>query len=429
MSHYGEEKVAMALKRKYYWPGMSKDLKRWLKACETCMKFKDRAGGGKHPLKKEIHGEKWSKIQMDIIGPFKKSDYDEKMGTGGNQYCLVVIDLFTKWAEGYPLRCHTAEVVAETLASGWYAQHRQPDVLQSDGAPEFVGEVMDALAVVLGYEKGNTNPYRPQSNGLVERMNRTLKQQLSCLCEGNPNHWDKMVPYVFSAYRCCTQKSTGLTPYLMVYGEERKLPVDLQYEVPNHCLDFPCAVSYVEQVRKMIRFAGEFARRRLGLVAVYQKTAYDNRARPREFEPGDVVFRFDHSTGRSKIGQYWDGPYVVTKKKDCTYWLKTALGEEKFHVDYLRPWLNRKGNIRVVNLYRAAEYKRQMKAGVEILVVDSRGRVVPGKDCPQVTLTKYEDYGLGPAKKRRQKWKCLVLDEQEMDERKWIPIKTRRKAI
>lgn len=114
VGHFGKEKILLTMKQKYYWPGMVNDIDNWCRACKPCARMKDKWGLGKIPLKKEIHGECWSRIGMDIIGPFPESE-DRGNGRGRNKYVLVVVDFFTKWAEGYPLVDHTAETVADTL--------------------------------------------------------------------------------------------------------------------------------------------------------------------------------------------------------------------------------------------------------------------------------------------------------------------------
>ena len=421
VGHYGIEKVLLTMKQKYYWPGMANDIENWSKACESCTRNKDKSDIGRIPLKKELHGERWSRIAMDVIGPFPESE-DRGNGRGRNNYCLVVVDFFTKWAEGYALVDHTAETVAETLIENWLSQHGCPDSLQSDGAPEFVGSVLNNLAAVYDYERLKTLPYRPQSNGQVERMNRTLLQQLSCLCMNNAEKWDQLIPHIFSAYRCCVQKSTGLTPFYMVYGSEMKLPVDLRYQIPKHQLDFPCAISFVENIRRNMKFAGDFARKKLELVAQYQKRGFDSRARERFFEPGDLVFKFDPPSAQKKIGPKWDGAYEILDHTGAgTYKLRSAVGTEKFHVDYLKPVFSPDGNIRITNLWRAPEYRRQMSLGIEFLKFDKKGRVMPGKDCPATARRRYEEFGALVGPKRRTRWVALNLDEQGMNTRPWTP--------
>ena len=118
------------------------------------------------------------------------------------------------------------------------------------------------------------------------------------------------------------------------------------------------------------------------------------------------------------MGARWDGPYIVVRRISGTYLLQTATGVQKFHVDYLRPWLNRKGNIKTVNLVRAAEWQRQQAVGMEILKVDDLGRVSPGKDCPELTRNKFLAC-LEMVPRRRLKWSPVLIKDEEFGSRKW----------
>ena len=98
--------------------------------------------------------------------------------------------------------------------------------------------------------------------------------------------------------------------------------------------------------------------------------------------------------------------------------LRTATGIQKFHVDYLRPWLNRRGNIKTVNLVRAEEWQRQQAVGIEILRVDDLGRVSPGKDCPEMTRSKFQ-LCREIAPRRRLKWAPVKIKDEEFGSRAW----------
>lgn len=80
---------------------------------------------------------------------------------------------------------------------------------------------------LLGIEKNKTTPYHPQSDGLVERFNRTLGQMLSIFVSENFNDWDDLLPCLLMAYRATEQKSTKCSPNLMMFGRETNFPFDL----------------------------------------------------------------------------------------------------------------------------------------------------------------------------------------------------------
>lgn len=408
VGHYGVNQVSRRLKQRFYWPGMENDIYRWVRACDDCSRRKDKSGQGRSPLTKELHGRRWSKISMDVLGPFPIS-------ARGNKFVLVVIDHFTKWTEAYTLPDHTAQTCAYALATNWFAMHGSPFKIQTDGAPEFMSRMLRELADVYQIEKIHSNPYRPQSQGMVERMNRVILAQLSCLVRDDISRWDDMIPLVMSAYRACVHQSTGVSPYYMVYGEEMRMPADIKFGIGDNGLDFPCRVAYMEGIRRNLRRAWEYARAQLDFTAVRQKEYYDRRARPRRFEDGDVVFRFCPPKAQRKTGPKWDGPYIVLRLiGGNTYELKTATGIIRYNGDLLKHCFGRNGMVNVVNLYRTPEYLAQIKLGIVIIKMNSYGQCVPGKDCPQKLLDLVEEYGIVPAPRPRARYNPVTILPEDL---------------
>ena len=76
-----------------------------------------------------------------------------------------------------------------------------------------------------------TSRDNPQADGLAERMVQTLKQSLRrCLLDqtwGLP--WDEILPYVAMGYRISKQRSTGYSPYFLLYGREPIFPSTIQH--------------------------------------------------------------------------------------------------------------------------------------------------------------------------------------------------------
>lgn len=96
----------------------------------------------------------------------------------GNRYILVVEDYFTKFAALYALPNQTAHVVARSLFEDYVLVHGVPEILHSDQGRQFEAEVIQSLCQWLGIKKTRTTAYNPKSDGMVERHNRTLIDQL-----------------------------------------------------------------------------------------------------------------------------------------------------------------------------------------------------------------------------------------------------------
>lgn len=86
---------------------------------------------------------------------------------------------FPKWKEAYAVPNHTAMTVADKLLTEFICRYGTLRQIHTYQGREFESELFIALCKKLGIEKTRTKPYRPQSNGLVNRFDRTLIQILS----------------------------------------------------------------------------------------------------------------------------------------------------------------------------------------------------------------------------------------------------------
>ena len=240
-------------------------------------------------------------VALDICGPFVETKH-------GNVYILVLSDYFTKWTEAYPIPNHTAFTVADCVVTQFIARFGVPQVIHTDQGSEFESQLMHALCNLLDIQKTKTSPYQSQSDGLVERINCTIKRMLKCVVNEAKDDWDNHLPYVMMAYRASVQESTKCTPNLLMLGRETNWPVDLMFQKHNP-LSEQCPIRYIEWVKAATQQAFEFVRDKLGRAAQHQKKLYDRRKKTPKFEVGDWVWRI--VPARQKIDMKWHGPYLV----------------------------------------------------------------------------------------------------------------------
>ncbi len=110
-------------------------------------------------------------VAVDILGPFPESNQ-------GNIYILVVGDYFTRWMEAFAIPNQEATTVARILTQEVFCRFSPPEQLHSDQGRQFESELIAEVCKLLGIAKTRTTPYHPQSDGLVERFNRTLLSML-----------------------------------------------------------------------------------------------------------------------------------------------------------------------------------------------------------------------------------------------------------
>jgi len=336
--HLGIQRTVARVQQRFYWPGCSLDVARWCAACPQCAARKGKPAPGRAPMTTVKSGAPFDRIALDILDTHRPT-------VAGNRYILVVSDYFTKWTDAFPLRRHTARLVAKLVVNRWFLYHGTPKQIHSDQGAEFESRLFRQLANMLGSTKVRTSPYRPQSDGQVERMNRTILNMLSAFVSDRINDWDEHLGFALSAYRSSVHASTGCTPFAMVYGREQNLPVDLMYPTAAETGPQPqCGPEYVEWVRRALAASHNFARAHLDKAAVRQKRGYDAHAkeRPGFKENEKVRYYYPPCLQGNKFAKPWIGPFTIIKKvTDVDYRIRRDSQPDRVlvtHVDNLKPY-------------------------------------------------------------------------------------------
>ena len=214
--HLGVSCTYARLAMHYYWPGMSDFVPDHIQACIKCLARKSPINR-REPMGHVPVSGKWERVAMDILDITTVSDR-------GNRYILVVADYFSKYTEAYPLPDKSARSVADMLIERWMSKYGFPLTIHSHQGREFKNKVIHDISRVMCAMKTKTTPYHPQSDGLVERFNRTVISMLSMFVTPEKTNWDDLLPFLMLAYNTSVHASTGHTPFRVVFGEECNLP-------------------------------------------------------------------------------------------------------------------------------------------------------------------------------------------------------------
>eukprot|EP00731_Ephydatia_muelleri_P038438 Em0760g4a len=182
--HLGEAKTLNRLRERFYWPGYSEDAVEWCKTCPTCAARKNPSRKSRAPLQSVTAGYPLQLVAVDIVGPLTPSKTE-------NTYILVASDYFTRWVEAYAIPNQEAVTVANKLVDEFFCRFSVPEQLHSDQGRQFEANVMQEVCRLLQIDKTRTTPYHPQSDGLVERFNRTMLAMLASTVEEDPSNWEQ----------------------------------------------------------------------------------------------------------------------------------------------------------------------------------------------------------------------------------------------
>ncbi|MBW0522831.1 hypothetical protein O181_062546 [Austropuccinia psidii MF-1] len=108
--------------------------------------------------------------------------------SGRWKYMVVARDDFSGWPETVGLVKLTAKAVSEWFTSEWICRYGSPKEVTVDGGPEFGKELQDAVKKA-GSRIRVTTPYYPESQGMVERGHKQLKDALVKMCGQNGGKW------------------------------------------------------------------------------------------------------------------------------------------------------------------------------------------------------------------------------------------------
>ena len=228
MGHQGIDKVYQRTLKRFELPGMKKASEKWVTACLSCQKVKN-------PKKMRLSLQS---IESSEFNEVVQIDHQRScMTDSGYNHVLGMIDPFTKYAEIVPCITASAEKTCDHLINTWIARHGCPMTFQSDNGTAFVGELTKELMRRLQMAQAHSTTYHPQTNGLVERKNRTLVSMLRVYCSRYMTDWDRYLPQVMGAYNSTKHSTTGVSPHMMLTGHDKSLRLTFfypEYEGKKH---------------------------------------------------------------------------------------------------------------------------------------------------------------------------------------------------
>ena len=219
--HLGVKKVKAALLRRVLWPMLHKDVVQWCLSCDTCQRNRKNKASKAPMMEVPVLAVPFEKVAIDLVGPFERAK-------SGHRFVLTCIDLASRYPEAIPLRAATAEDVAEALLE-IFSRHRLSRTILSDQGHNLTGKLMTQLCERLHIEKIQTSPYHPESNGCVERLHGTLVPMLKKAADSK-FQWPLQLKFCLFAIRSTPNRSTGFSPYEVVYGTTMRTPVDLMVD-------------------------------------------------------------------------------------------------------------------------------------------------------------------------------------------------------
>ena len=280
-------------------------------------------------------------LNMDCIGPI------EPPSAQGHRYCLCIVDNCTRWPTVFALKSLTARAVCDALIE-LFTNVGVPSKVISDNGTNFSSQLTQELLRRLGCSPVFATPGHPQASGLVERFNKTCKDMLFHVIQQHGRQWHRVIPLAVWALREVPNATTGVSPYMLVYGRLPRGPLAVLKESWTDQRDVSADLgkpveSYMTDLRARLKKAADWAE----LHARHGQEVYTHnhnlRSRDKRFDEGDkVIVLDDDATG--KLCKRWQGPATVVRIKSPYSYL-VDMGDGR--VRHVHANKMRKFNVRV----------------------------------------------------------------------------------
>ena len=213
-SHPGATKMKMLARSYVWWPRIDSEIELMVKACPGCQSVqKEQSAVFLHPW--EHTARPWERIHLDFAGPFR------------GKYFLVVVDSHSKWPEVITMHDITSQATILELAK-IFARWGNPVQLVTDNGAQLTSKEFEDFLTRQGIKHIRTAPYRPQTNGLAERMVQTVKNCLKAyLSGGDQRPLELQLASFLLQYRNTPHSTTGVAPVEAMLGRKMRTRLDL----------------------------------------------------------------------------------------------------------------------------------------------------------------------------------------------------------
>ncbi|UYV63268.1 hypothetical protein LAZ67_2003589 [Cordylochernes scorpioides] len=257
----------------------------------------------------------FERIGIDFVGPMPTTKNRKK-------WIIVLTDYYTRYAETRAVSEATVKEVSKFLVEDIFLLHGASQYLISDRGSQFTSNLMKEVMKMCKIKHCFTTSYHPQTNGLTERLNRTLLNMLSMYVNTDQKNWDEILPFITHAYNTTIQETTGYSPFFLMYGREptsllddSNISVDIDKddydEYIKHHLD------KIDRARKLVINNTIKTQER-------KKKNYDKKHMERSYELGELVAVWTpiRKIGKcEKLLRKYFGPYRILKKMSSVNYL------------------------------------------------------------------------------------------------------------
>ncbi len=343
-AHTGIRGMRRLLNSRFVWPGIHGDIVKFVKSCDVCLRTNQAGNKKALMVERSILTVPFESVAIDLVGPLPK-------GKRGAKYMLTYVCMASRWPEAIPMRTASAEEAAQCLIQ-IISRTSIPLKILSDRGTVFLSKLMSALCSMLGIDAIQTSPYRPQSNGVVERLHGTLKPMLDKAVDAGFD-WVEFLPLALFALRQIPNRDLGYSPHMIVFGREAVGPLDMLYSgwMEKH-LGNVDVEEWLIRLNDQLAMIHDFASATEANAIDSRVCTYNKGKCDRVLNVGDKVLM--RIPGRhSALQASWEGPYSITDRVSKVTF-KVSKGKNHptrlAHINNLKSYLDRPLSVKAVTL-------------------------------------------------------------------------------
>ncbi|GKA93817.1 reverse transcriptase domain-containing protein [Tanacetum coccineum] len=289
--------VAKALRTGYYWPTMHRDARTLIRACQDCQVHKPVPRNPQQKLTPITSPWPFYKWGIDIAGPFPE-------GPGKVKFLIVAMDYFTKWIEAKPVATITGNQIKKFVWDNIVCRFGLPGEIISDNGKQFRDDPFKDWCEKLCIHQHFASVKHPQTNGLVERANRSLGEGIKARLEARSKNWMEELPHVLWAHRTMIKSSNGDTPFSLTYGTEAVIPAEIGMPTLRTAkVDLVQNNEALEINLDLLEERREEAAIREAKSKEKIEKYYNAKVRNTSFKPGDLVYRNNDASRAKDTGK------------------------------------------------------------------------------------------------------------------------------
>ena len=311
IGHLGTKKTVDLARRRFYWPRMYKDIDTYIRRKSQSVMQKRPNREDRAPLVPIKSTYPFEIVSLDFVKSNKAK--------GGFEYVLVVTNRFTQYVQALATKTISAKAAAEKLHDSYILTYGFPSQINDDCGREFNNSLFAKLHQLCDIKSSKTTPYHPSGDGKTKLMNRTLISMLKTLNENQKARWKDHLSKLIFAYNSTINKSTGYSPFFLMFGISSRLPIDSMFPVDIGVTKQKTYDQFVSDWINQMNEDIHISQQKADKSAEQNRNQYNRKVHVNDIVIGDRVLlrNFSEKGETGKLRAHWEiALYEVVGKKD-----------------------------------------------------------------------------------------------------------------